>query len=36
MANPVVHFDINTSDPEKLAAFYAELFGWHAQAVPGG
>jgi predicted enzyme related to lactoylglutathione lyase len=24
----VVHFEINTDDPERAAAFYRELFGW--------
>jgi predicted enzyme related to lactoylglutathione lyase len=35
MGNPVVHFEVNGPNPEQTAAFYAELFGWHTQAVPG-
>jgi predicted enzyme related to lactoylglutathione lyase len=35
MGNPVVHFEVNGPNPEHAAKFYAELFGWHTQAVPG-
>ncbi|MBV9719434.1 MAG: VOC family protein [Candidatus Eremiobacteraeota bacterium] len=28
MANPVVHFEIMTKDPEALIAFYREAFDW--------
>lgn len=28
MANPVVHFEIIGKDPEKLRAYYRELFDW--------
>jgi len=28
MGNPVVHFEINGADAQKLAGFYGELFGW--------
>jgi predicted enzyme related to lactoylglutathione lyase len=28
MADPVVHFEIIGRDPEKLRAFFSELFGW--------
>jgi hypothetical protein len=28
MGQPVVHFEIIGSDPERLRRFYAELFGW--------
>ncbi len=28
MANPVVHAEIIGRDPERLQAFYRELFGW--------
>lgn len=28
MANPVTHWQILTKQPEKLEAFYSELFGW--------
>ena len=28
MAQPVVHFEIIGTDPEKLRGYYGELFGW--------
>jgi uncharacterized protein len=28
MAQPVVHFEIIGTDPEKLRSYYGELFGW--------
>ena len=28
MTNAVVHWQILTADPDKIAAFYASLFGW--------
>lgn len=28
MGNPVVHFEISGSDPERLRDYYGELFGW--------
>jgi predicted enzyme related to lactoylglutathione lyase len=31
----VVHFEIYADDPEKLAGFYKDLFGWGIDAVPG-
>ena len=34
MGNPVVHFEINGTDGEALQRFYADLFGWHVQAMP--
>ncbi|HJT38168.1 MAG TPA: VOC family protein [Actinomycetota bacterium] len=34
MGNPVIHFEINGPDPELVAKFYAELFGWHTQSFP--
>jgi predicted enzyme related to lactoylglutathione lyase len=41
MANPFVHVELNTSDPEKAKAFYSKLFQWQLEeipnsAVPGG
>jgi predicted enzyme related to lactoylglutathione lyase len=27
-ARPVVHWEIEAKDPERLRAFYGELFGW--------
>lgn len=35
MGNAVVHFEINTADPEALGKFYSDLFGWQPQTVPG-
>lgn len=28
MTNPVVHFEILGKDPERLQAYYGQLFGW--------
>lgn len=28
MSQPVVHFEIIGSDPERLRTYYSELFGW--------
>lgn len=28
MTRPVVHFEIRGKDPQRLAEFYRELFGW--------
>jgi len=41
MANPFVHVELNTPDPEKAKAFYAKLFSWQLEnmqntAVPNG
>ena len=41
MANPFVHVELSTSDPDKAKAFYAALFQWQLEdmpnpAVPGG
>src|SRR3954467_14614913 len=35
MAHPVVHFEVSGQDLDKLNSFYAELFGWKTQKVPG-
>ena len=34
MGNPIVHFEIRSTDPNASRAFYAELFGW--SYPPGG
>jgi predicted enzyme related to lactoylglutathione lyase len=34
MANPFVHVELNTSDPEKAKAFYSKLFRWKLEDVP--
>jgi len=33
MSRPV-HFEIHAGDPEKLAKFYADVFGWKIQHMP--
>ena len=35
MSHSVSHFEIPADAPEKLAAFYRELFGWQIDRVPG-
>ena len=32
--NRVVHFEIHASDPEKLVAFYTNVFGWKVSHMP--
>ncbi len=34
MANPFVHVELNTTDPERARAFYSGLFDWKMQDVP--
>lgn len=34
MANPFVHVELNTPDPDKAKAFYAKLFEWQLEDVP--
>ncbi|HEY6681167.1 MAG TPA: hypothetical protein VI276_08150, partial [Actinomycetota bacterium] len=36
MGNPITWFEMIGPDPEKKAAFYAELFGWHTESMEGG
>ena len=31
----VIHFEIHADDPAACARWYAELFGWTAQELPG-
>lgn len=35
--NRVVHFEIHAANPERAAAFYAEVFGWNIKewTIPG-
>ncbi len=33
MPNPVVHFEIVSTDVEKSQSFFKELFGWHIEAM---
>jgi predicted enzyme related to lactoylglutathione lyase len=35
MSHTIVHFEIPADDPDKLAAFYRELFGWKIEKMPG-
>ena len=34
MANPFVHVELNTPDPEKAKVFYSKLFQWQLEEVP--
>ena len=34
MANPFVHVELHTQDPEKAKKFYKELFDWKLEDVP--
>ena len=34
MGNPVVHWELMSKDPAKVAGFYAKLFGWNVKHVP--
>ena len=36
MGNAIGWFEIVGPEPEKTAAFYAELFGWHTETTEGG
>jgi len=29
VANPFVHVELNTPDPQKAKTFYSKLFQWH-------
>ena len=33
MPNPVVHFEVQSTDPEKSRAFFADVFGWQIDVV---
>jgi len=35
MDHTVVHFEIPANNTEKLGKFYAELFGWKVEKMPG-
>ena len=34
MANPFVHVELNTPDPEKAKAFYSKLLQWQLEEIP--
>jgi predicted enzyme related to lactoylglutathione lyase len=36
MANPFVHVELNTTDPEKAKAFYGQLFVWKMEDMQAG
>jgi predicted enzyme related to lactoylglutathione lyase len=36
MANPFVHVELSTTDPEKAKAFYSKLFTWKLEDMPMG
>ncbi len=35
MANKIVHWELMGPDGDQLKSFYADLFGWETEAVPG-
>lgn len=35
MANPFVHIELQTQDPDKAKTFYAGLFDWKLEDIPG-
>jgi uncharacterized protein len=35
MGNPVVHWELISKEPAKVADFYAKIFGWKVNHVPG-
>ena len=34
MGNPVVHWELMSKDPARVASFYEEIFGWKVRHVP--
>lgn len=34
MANPFVHVELNSPDPQKAKAFYSKLFDWKLEDIP--
>lgn len=34
MGRPVVHWELMSKDPAKVAAFYEKIFGWKIQHIP--
>ena len=35
MANPVVHWEFWSEDPNRCGEFYANVFGWETREIPG-
>ena len=33
MANPFIHVELNTANPEKAKAFYSQLFDWQLEEI---
>jgi predicted enzyme related to lactoylglutathione lyase len=36
MANPICHWELMVSDPDKARAFYRQVFDWKLEDQPGG
>jgi predicted enzyme related to lactoylglutathione lyase len=34
VANPFIHVELNTGDPEKAKAFYSKMFDWQLEEMP--
>ena len=34
MGNPVIHWELMSKEPQKVAAFYSKLFGWKVEHRP--
>ncbi len=34
MPNPVIHFEIQSSDSAKSIEFFTNVFGWHIETIP--
>ena len=34
MGSPVVHWELMSKDPAKVAEFYEKIFGWKVQHIP--
>ena len=34
MGNPVVHWELMSKDPARIAGFYEKAFGWNVQHMP--
>lgn len=34
MGRPVVHWELWSKEPEKIAGFYQKVFGWEVQHIP--
>jgi len=34
MGHPVVHWELMSKDPARIASFYEKIFGWKIEQVP--